>query len=377
MKIEADWIDADGPQAVMGLLTGPGHQAFFVGGCVRNALLGAPVSDVDIATDARPETVIELAQGAGLKTVPTGIEHGTVTVISGHDAFEVTTFRRDVDTDGRRAVVAFSDSVEEDARRRDFTMNALYADADGTVFDPLGTGLPDLQARRVRFIDDPLERIREDYLRILRFFRFHAWYGDPQGGIDPDGMAACGIALDGLDRLASERNWQEMKKLLSAPDPAPALAAMSACGALPRLMPGAFAAPIPVMIHIEREAGLAPDPIRRLALLGGSIDRLRLSKAEAAQREVLLSDMSPAEMAWRHGPEVATDKLAMLAAQMGQRIDPEQRVFVRFAAQQSFPLRAADLMPHLEGPALGEALREAEARWISSDFTLGKDDLLA
>ena len=156
-----------------------GHRAYFVGGCVRNALIGAEVSDVDIATDARPERVAALAFRAGLKAIPTGIAHGTVTVVSGGHAFEVTTFRRDVATDGRRAVVVFSDDVAEDAARRDFTMNALYAAADGTVIDPTGEGLADLAARRVRFVGEPARRIAEDHLRVLRFFRFHAWYGDP------------------------------------------------------------------------------------------------------------------------------------------------------------------------------------------------------
>ncbi|KGM89571.1 tRNA nucleotidyltransferase/poly(A) polymerase [Roseovarius mucosus DSM 17069] len=181
MKVSGAWIEAKATQAVCAMLTGAGYQALFVGGCVRNALLGAPVGDIDIATDARPEMVVELAEGAGLKPVPTGIEHGTITVVSGHIGHEVTTFRKDVQSFGRHAVVAFADDLHTDARRRDFTMNALYARPDGDVVDPLG-GLEDLRARRVRFIEDADQRIREDYLRILRFFRFHAWYGDPEGG---------------------------------------------------------------------------------------------------------------------------------------------------------------------------------------------------
>ena len=173
VKITADWLSSDAAQTVCRMLTDAGYQAWFVGGCVRNALIDAPVSDLDLSTNARPDTVVELAKAAGLKAIPTGIDHGTITVVAGGEPFEITTFRKDVATDGRRATVAFADDMESDARRRDFTMNALYADQDGIVADPLN-GLPDLQARRVRFIENPDQRIKEDYLRILRFFRFHA-----------------------------------------------------------------------------------------------------------------------------------------------------------------------------------------------------------
>ncbi len=173
MKVGGTWLDHPGTQALCAALEAAGHRALFVGGCVRNAILGEPVGDVDLTTDATPEAVTRIAEAAGFRTVPTGLDHGTVTVIAGGLAHEVTTFRRDVETDGRRAVVAFSARIDEDAARRDLTMNALYADRMGTVIDPLG-GLADTLARRVRFVGDPETRIREDYLRILRFFRFHA-----------------------------------------------------------------------------------------------------------------------------------------------------------------------------------------------------------
>ena len=191
MKLEAEWLHHAGTVALCTALEQAGYQALFVGGCVRNGLIGAEVQDIDIATDARPEKVIELSHAANLRPIHTGIEHGTITVIAQSRPLEVTTFRRDIETDGRRAVVAFADGIEEDAKRRDFTMNALYAGRNGEVLDPTGQGLDDLQARRLRFIGLPEDRIREDYLRILRFFRFHAWYADPQGGFDADGLAAC------------------------------------------------------------------------------------------------------------------------------------------------------------------------------------------
>ena len=220
MRIEAIWTKQGPAQTVCSVLTAAGHQAWFVGGCVRNALIGASMSDLDITTDALPDTVVALAKAAGLRVIPTGIDHGTVTILAENQPFEVTTLRRDVATDGRHATVSFATTLDQDARRRDFTMNALYATPDGTVIDPLG-GLSDLIARRVRFVGDPDARITEDFLRILRFFRFHAWFGDPAEGIDAEGLAACAAHLDGLELLSRERIGAEMRKLLAAPDPAP------------------------------------------------------------------------------------------------------------------------------------------------------------
>nr|MBA3325662.1 CCA tRNA nucleotidyltransferase [Paracoccaceae bacterium] len=247
LRIEAPWLGAPGPRAVCALLERAGRQAFFVGGCVRNALLGREATDVDVATDAHPEEVMRLAGAAGMKAVPTGIAHGTVTLAVEGGPVQVTTFRRDVATDGRRAVVAFADDIAEDAARRDLTMNALYARPDGTVVDPLG-GLGDLRAGRVRFVGDAAARIAEDYLRILRFFRFHAWYGDPEAGIDAEGLAACAAARDGLTLLSRERIGAELAKLLAAPDPAPAAAAMAASGVLACVLPGADPRALPALV---------------------------------------------------------------------------------------------------------------------------------
>ena len=222
-RITSEWLKDPKAQAVCTVLNSAGYQAYFVGGCVRNDLLGAAISDIDLATDARPQMVMELAEKAGLHAVPTGVEHGTVTIVSDGLVCEVTTFRKDIETDGRRAVVHFSEAIEDDAKRRDFTMNALYANAAGEVLDPLN-GLPDLIKRRVRFIENADERIREDYLRILRFFRFHAWYGDPDAGLDAEGLAAVAANQAGLETLSRERIGHEMLKLLAAPDPAPAMA---------------------------------------------------------------------------------------------------------------------------------------------------------
>ncbi len=381
-RITDPWITDPVAQRVMGMLTGAGHQAYFVGGCVRNALLVRPVTDIDITTSAHPETVSDLAERAGFSPVPTGIEHGTVTVVAEGTPFEITTFRRDVETDGRRAVVAYANTVEEDARRRDFTMNALYADADGAVTDPVG-GLPDLHAGRLRFIGSAEERIREDALRILRFFRFHAWYGDPDGGLDADGLAACSATVDLLGGLSRERIGQEMRKLLAAPDPAPALAAFGATGGLIRVLPGANPALLAVLVHVEQGAGLAPHWLRRLAMIGppdDTAERLRLSRTEgrtlAALLDAVRSDAGAAELGYRHGVETALSALAIRAAPEARELSETEYVAARTGARQVFPLAAADLPDDLEGPDIGAALKAAERRWIDSGFRLTKADLL-
>ncbi|MFT3690039.1 CCA tRNA nucleotidyltransferase [Paenirhodobacter sp.] len=375
MKLNAPWLHSAPVQRVLAMLTDAGHQGLLVGGCVRNTALGAPVSDIDIGTDALPDQVIALAAAAGLRSVPTGIDHGTVTVIAAGAPHEITTFRRDVDTDGRHATVAFSTRITEDAARRDFTINALYARADGTVLDPLGEGLADLGRRCVRFVGDPERRIREDYLRILRFFRFTAWYGDPAQGMEPEGLAACAALTEGIDRLSRERIGHEMRKLLTAPDPAPAVAAMQATGILSRVLPGADARALAPLVHLETGA----DPLRRLAVLGGedAAKGLRLSKSEARRLERLragaLSGDPPEVLGYRLGAEAA-DAALIRAALLGEAPPAPDRI--AFGAAQRLPVAAADLMPALSGPALGARLREIEARWIASGFRLTRAELL-
>lgn len=372
-----------GTAALCRMLAGAGHQALFVGGCVRNGLIGAPVDDIDIATDARPEAVMDLAAGAGMKPVPTGVEHGTVTVVAQGRPHEVTTFRKDVESFGRHAVVAYSDDIADDAARRDFTMNALYARPDGEVLDPVGEGLDDLAARRLRFIGLPEDRIREDYLRILRFFRFHAWYADPEGGMDAEGLAACATLSGGLETLSKERIGGEIRKLLTAPDPARAVAAMARSGILAHVLPGATADVLPVLLDRESLIGLAPDPVRRLAALNppDAAARLRLSKAEARRLDLLVHETGgrrgPGELGYRHGAGPARDILALRAAALGRPLSAEDLTEIDRGARARFPVRAADLMPEVEGPALGERLRRIEDRWIASGFTLGRDDLLS
>ena len=379
---QTSWLTDPQAQRVCALVEDAGHRIYFVGGCVRDALLGWPSGDVDLSTDAHPERVMELAQAAGLQAIPTGLAHGTVTVVSDGKPFEVTTFRRDVETDGRRAVVAFSDRIEDDARRRDFTMNALYADRAGRVIDPLG-GLPDLLARRVVFIEDATARIREDYLRVLRYFRFHAWYADAQAGHDPDVLHAIAVNLEGLATLSAERVGQEMRKLLAAPDPAGVLAVMRQSGVLGVILPGADDRFLGPFVHNEGLLMLSPEWLGRLAAIGGDdvADRLRLSKAETMALEQIRASAFGTEtlpaIAYRQGLQVARQSLLLRQTFFDSPADPTQLELLNAAAAATFPVRAADLMPAYQGPDLGRKLAALEKSWIDSGFALTREDLLA
>ncbi|MBE9476061.1 MAG: CCA tRNA nucleotidyltransferase [Proteobacteria bacterium] len=382
MRIEAGWLRATGPTAVFNLLEQAGYKAYFVGGCVRNALLEKPISDIDMATDALPETVMTLAKDNGLRTIPTGIEHGTVTFLVDEQTVEVTTFRKDIKTDGRRAVVVFSAAMEDDAKRRDFTMNALYADRYGTILDPLG-GLKDLRAGRVLFIENPEDRIREDYLRILRFFRFHALYGNPDAGIDADALNACAQNLDGIDNLSKERIGHEIRRLLGADNPAPSIAAMAQTGVLNRVIKGADHCAIAPLVHLERSLDLPPSWMRRLLALGGQDvkDALRLSKHEArllaAMRIAVTNALSPRIAAYKLGFEAAQDAFLVLCAHLGNPLPTDLNLELSIGAKAKFPVGSIDLAGNFSGPALGARLKRLETTWISSGLQLSKDELLS
>ena len=381
LPAETPWLNDPKVARVCTVIEAGGYDIFFVGGCVRNAVLDEVASDIDMSTNARPETVIKLAKDAGLKAIPTGIDHGTVTVVSSGTPYEITTFRRDVETDGRRAVVAFSDDIIDDARRRDFTMNALYARPDGSIVDPLG-GIQDVLDRWVRFIEDADQRIREDYLRTLRFFRFSAWYGAIDQGFDPDALNAISSNLDGLESLSAERVGMEMVKLLNAPDPAAAVAVMRQTGVLNAVLQGADDTWLAPLIHVESLLDLSPNPMCRLAVLGGTgvETTLRLSKTQARQmvqyRDGIGSMAGAGELAYRLGADVATGIVALRCAYSGS--PPVSEVMDRVVAGSAakFPIKASDLMDVFSGPALGKRLKELEAEWIVSDFTKTKEQLL-
>lgn len=379
MRIDQPWLTEAATRAVCDAVSVDGAQVYFVGGCVRNALLDEPVSDMDLATNALPEQVMALAARAGIKAIPTGIDHGTVTLVKNGIPHEITTFRKDVATDGRRAVVAFSGDLAEDARRRDFTMNAIYARPNGEIVDPLG-GLNDLRARRVRFIGTAQNRIREDHLRSLRYFRFHAWYGDQTAGFDPEALAAIAENLEGLAELSRERIGGELLKLLAAPDPAPSVAAMRQAGVLTQILPGADDRALAPLIHLE--AGRPAAPLRRLGALGGDDlqQQLRLSKAQAlhlsAIRTAAVAPTSVQELAYRQGAQVALDAALLRAALLEQPLSPVFESDIASGAEAVFPIKARDLLPAFKGPALGNMLKKLEAEWIASGFSLNRETLL-
>ncbi len=381
LPADTPWLCDPKGQALCSVLTDAGHQALFVGGCVRNAILKEAASDVDIATDALPDQVASLMKKAGHQTVPTGVEHGTITVVVDGAPFEVTTFRRDVETDGRRAVVSFSKNIVDDARRRDFTMNALYAEPSGLVVDPLG-GLDDAIARRVRFIEDAQTRIGEDYLRILRFFRFSAYYADLNEGFDADALSAIAASLGGLSHVSAERIGSEMLKMLAAPDPCRSLSTMEQVGVLAQILPIQGLSVIGPLVALEQQTQTAPDALRRLCALApiDAQDRLRLSRKATR----ILSDLdearngtfSPKALGFKFGQVRGWDALLLRHAAMGQPIDKLQKHVVEKGSRAVFPVNAADLQPMYEGAMLGQKLRELETRWLASDLTLNRDKLL-
>ncbi len=387
---DAVWL-TQGPLArLLAVLDRDGEEARAVGGAVRNALIGEPIAEIDVATTAVPDEVQRRVTAAGFKPVPTGIEHGTITVVIDRHPFEVTTLRRDVETYGRHAKVAFGRDWKTDAERRDFTINALSAARDGTVYDYVG-GLADLEARRVRFIGDPAKRIAEDYLRILRFFRFHAAYG--HGHPDPEGLAACIAGRDGLDQLSRERVRMELMKLLLAPHAAPTLTAMTDSGLLVRFIGGVpYLASFGNMVKVEHAIGVPADSVRRLGALGVMVaedaerlwQKLRLfnneherlaSMAEGWHRiSPRFGEQAARVLLYRLGPEQFTDHALLGWTRSEQSAhDADWRALATLPQRWTapvFPLKAADFMARgvEKGPALGAAMRAAEAAWIAAGF---------
>jgi len=400
----AEWLERDSTRRVLALLNRGGHEARAVGGAVRNALIGIPVTDVDVATTAKPQEVLAMAEAAGVRAVDTGAEHGTVTLVYAGDAIEVTTLREDVETYGRHARVSFTRDWTSDARRRDFTMNALYASADGTVFDPLG-GYDDLQARHVRFIGDAHERIREDYLRILRFFRFEAQYRNPDAPpteMDAGALAAIERGSAGLAQLSGERVHAELVRLLAAPGALRSLDVMAQTGVLVRLIGGA-----PRLTDFARAQAIqqalcfTADPMARLAVLAVRVEEeaqrlardLQLSNAErdalqalprASRRFHENMDVHEAKAAlYRLGANIYRAGALLAWSQSRSNADNRdwREIFALADAwtPPAFPVKGADLLAlgMTPGPKVGEVLRALEQRWIESDFTADRDTLLA
>ena len=387
------WMTASATAAVLDALEAAGGPdcARFVGGCVRNALVGRTIDDIDIATRLTPEHVTAALQAAGIRALPTGIEHGTVTAVSNHLPHEITTLRRDVSTDGRRATVAFTDDWHEDAKRRDFTLNALYARRDGGIFDPTGHGVADARAGRIVFVGDPEQRLREDHLRNLRFFRFYAWFG--KGAPDPAAVAACAALKDSVDNLAAERISKELLKLLAADDPRAAVRLMAETGVLDVVLKlpadlGRFEA----LCGIEGDQLFENDPVLRLAALLPSdqvaaarlAERLRLSNpdrdrivAALSPTPVMKSWMSPREIrreVYRGGRGTFRDRAKLAWAAAPRTATTMQwRGLIALAdgwSPPSLPLTGEEVMNAgvPKGPLVGRVIREVEDWWVDNDF---------
>ena len=405
---EAPWFTARNVRTVMDLLNADGAETRIVGGAVRNALMDLPVADIDLATTLKPEEIIARADAAGVKSVPTGVEHGTVTLVLGNQSFEVTTLRADVETDGRRATVAFGTDWAEDAARRDFTINALYLDRNGNLID-LVDGLADVETRTIRFIGDADLRIAEDYLRILRFFRFFAHYGS--GRPDSEGLKASARHKDGITKLSAERVWAEMKKLLGARDPSRALLWMRQSGVLTEVLPESEKWGIDAihgLVHAEDVFGWRPDAMLRLLAivppdevrLEGLAKRLKLSKGEARRLQSFVRTAEPAHSisdvafyrhAYRASAPALMDRLKLRLASARARARSETPALAEAAGyarlierlenwrRPVFPINGRDLseLGVGQGPAVGALLNALEDEWVSGNFTISRDDLLA
>lgn len=388
---DAPWLKSGATARVLALLNADGEEARVAGGAVRNALLGLPIGDVDIATTALPDEVVRRARAAHIKAVPTGIEHGTVTLVIEGQPFEVTTLREDIETFGRKATVAFGRDWTRDAMRRDFTINGLSVTPDGIVHDEVG-GLADIDARRVRFIGDPAQRIAEDYLRILRFFRIHAAYGE--GVADRAGYEACIAGRDGLDGLSAERIRMEMLKLMIAKGAADALVAMDDAGLLVRLTAGVvYHGAFANMAAVERTLGLEPDAILRLGALAVAVtedakrlsQRWRLSNAETKRLDSMghrwwraagMDEETAQRRLYRLGAPRYRDRMMQAWARAGRDFDaPQWRSLTTLPERWTppvFPLKAADFIARgiAEGPALGHVLALAEDAWLALQFPM-------
>lgn len=379
------WLTAPATRAVMAALEaagGPGC-ARFVGGCVRNALIGRPVADIDIATTLQPDATGRAIRAAGLKAVPTGIAHGTVTAVAERTPFEITTLRRDVSTDGRNATVAFTDDWAEDAARRDFRLNAVYADAAGHVFDPTGEGIADALAGRIVFVGDPETRIREDFLRIPRFFRFHAWYG--RGEPDAAALAACRSLAPGMTRLSAERVSSELMKLLSAPDPRAAVRAMADAGVLARILPEAALTPLfdaavtqgadavaRLTMLLPSDEVVARITASRLRLPNATRDRLTFAARALPAIQLSMSDRDARAALYRHGSQAVSDAVRRRWAEAPEQCDDARRLLALAERWTRPPLpvggRDVARLGVEPGPETGRLLKAFEDAWIADDF---------
>lgn len=393
------WMRTDAISALFSAF--PAGRLRFVGGCVRNALWNIAVGDIDLACQLEPHAVVKALDDAAIRHIPTGIAHGTVTAVIDGQPYEITSLRRDVETDGRRATVAYTTDWAEDAQRRDLTLNALYADQSGTVFDPTGQGLEDLKARKFRFVGEPAERVQEDYLRILRFFRFLAWYGG-QEKVDAASLKACREHQAGLKTLSVERVWMEIRKLLSARNPVRACHIMLTNGILETVLPEANNVDgLEALVRLESREGIKPDPLlrlmamsareplqmalltKRLKMSNAETDRLRGWADDSAQLSTDMPERDRLTAIYKSGKSVIFDRARLRAAGETDAIQSSRWMVLADLAlgwqAPVFPITGKDLVEAgvPKGPGMGKALKALEALWVRSGFSTEKPQLLA
>ena len=379
---ETKWLRNPSAQKLSKLYKNFGYQVLFVGGCVRNTILKMPVTDIDLATDAQPEEIIKIAKENNIRFVPTGLAHGTITLIIDNTNYQITTFRTDFDHDGRYAKVEFTESLLLDASRRDLTINALYCNHVGEVIDPLN-GLDDIKKQKIKFIGNPNERIKEDNLRILRFFRFQAIYGNKNLEIDSIALEACHNHKSKLAALSKERITSELRKILSAPNPLEVIIKMNETGVLNELFQNVSIDSLEAYLKTEEKFKININWLGRLLSLQVTQEEesLKLTRCEfkflKQTKSAIENQIHVLEFSYYNGVE--NGKIYSILQNFRHNIILSKNLLnqINSLATKKFPITAKDLMPEISGKKLGEALRSLEDRWIKSNFTLSKKELLA
>ena len=376
-----NWVKDSDTKKITKIFIDKGYEIYFVGGCVRDSLLGYPVTDIDMSTTALPDKIMQIAKANNLRAIPTGIKHGTVTIVNNGKPYQITTFRKDVTTDGRHANVSYSNDIITDANRRDFTINALYADADGNLIDPL-KGINDLYNKIIKFIFNPKKRILEDNLRILRFFRFHAWYGDSSKSLDTDSLNACAYYKEKVATLSNERVGTEMKKIMSAPNPISSLEAMNIAGVLELVMPKASTSQLSALLQLENKHQKGVHWTTRAAIMTSTdlkniwkISKIDHKKLRNLQKLKASKDKI-SKISYLYGEEFSWQYAILKYASLNKDIPNNICAEIKRGTNALFPIKSCELINDFEGPELGKKINELQHAWITSNFSLTREELL-
>ena len=376
-----NWVKDPDTKKITKMFIDKGHKIYFVGGCVRDSILGNPVTDIDMSTTALPDQITQIAKANSLRAIPTGIKYGTITIISNCKPYQITTFRKDATTDGRHAEVLYSNDMITDATRRDFTINALYADADGNVIDPL-KGINDLYSRIIKFIFNPKKRIIEDNLRILRFFRFHAWYGDPDKSLDPASLNACTYYKSKVATLSNERMGAEMKKIMSAPNPISSLEAMAMAVVLELVMPKASTSQLSSLLKLENKIQRGIHWTTRAAIMTSTdlkniwkISKVDYKKLWNLQKLKVGKD-KVSKISYLYGEEFSWQYAILKYVSLNKDIPKNICTEIKRGTNALFPIKSCELINDFKGPELGKRIKDLQHAWVNSDFSLTREELL-